>query len=76
MAKVRVSLQLIEDMVFGFTPSPVRVTDLAPDYERGEVVFEVEGVDVPDGPEVIAVCHVQQNRAGQRLVTMTFQPKN
>lgn len=74
MTKVRVASHVLEDLVFGFTLSPVRILGLRFDEARQEAVFEVEGPDVPVGPEARAVMQLQRNRAGQQFITMTFQP--
>jgi DNA-directed RNA polymerase alpha subunit len=73
MAKVRIAIQLIEDMLFGTTANPVTISTVAADYDRGELVLEISGADVPDVPEVWAMVARQHNRAGQRFETMTFK---
>lgn len=73
MAKCRVTVELIEDLVFGAAPNPVRILNVDADYARRALVLEIAGPDVPEADEVIGVMNVQQNRLGQRLVTMTFQ---
>jgi len=73
LARVRVSPEIIEDLVFGYATAPVRITGCMVDLDRKEIVFEINGPDVPDVPEVRAIIHSQTNRAGQRLLTMTFE---
>ncbi len=61
-------------MLFTYSPYPVQVrrVDGASEQE-GYVIFDIGGPDVPDVPEVTAICTVEQNRAGQRLIKMSFQ---
>jgi hypothetical protein len=75
MADVRMSIEIVEDLVFGFAPNPVHIVGARTDWARREIVFEIRGQDVPVMPvEVHAVVTVQSNRAGQRFQTMTFEP--
>jgi hypothetical protein len=73
MAKLRIDLQILEDMIFGFAEKPVRIGSIETDG-HGIAEMEITGEGVPDADEVLAICSIQANRAGQRLVTMTFKP--
>lgn len=74
MAKIRIAIELLEHMVFGQAMGPVRVLSRRFNHVTNDLECEIEGPDVPDVEEVNGVLHAQQNRAGQRLVTMTFDP--
>ena len=73
MTMIRVSFAVVADKVFGASARPVRILNAEFDPLRREFSFEIEGDDVPDVPHVIGICNVQQNRAGQRLETLTFK---
>ncbi len=73
MAKIRIAPEILADLLFGYTPQPVKVEGAGVDAD-GCLLFFITGADVPEIPEVRAICTVEQNRAGQRLVRMTFEP--
>lgn len=73
MAKIRIGLPLIENLLFAYSPAPVRVSSVGVDPD-GCPFFTIAGADVPDVSEVTALCTVETNRAGQRLVKMIFEP--
>jgi hypothetical protein len=73
MAKIRFTPEVLEDLIFSYASSPVRIVGPVGRDENGLIVLEISGANVPDAPEVIAICNVQQNRAWQRLVSMKFK---
>lgn len=74
MAKLRIDPTVLENLIFGYAASDVRIVGAVETAEHGAIVMEIVGDDVPDSPEVRAICTLQSNRAGQRLLTMTFEP--
>lgn len=77
MAKAEISVKLLEDLLFGYTPNPVRIIGIEGIEQlctdRYDVyVFDIEGPDVPAVDKVDIRCSKQANRAGQELVSMTF----
>lgn len=72
---VRIAREIIENLVFGYAQLPVRIEAISP-CEDGYPGFDITiiGEGLPDAPRVTALCTVEQNRAGQKLVRMTFQP--
>lgn len=73
MATTRVSIQFLEDLVFGYSANQVRIEDVRVDSDRQELVIEISGADVPDARDVRVICTRQGNRAGQSLITQTFE---
>lgn len=72
MAKIRIAAALLESLLFDYSESPVRVNGAGVDPD-GCLFLTIQGADVPEVPEVQAICTVLQNRAGQRLVSMKFE---
>lgn len=71
---VAVSTHLLEELLFGYARTPVRVLSIHPKDNYGGYDIEIEGPDVPKVPRVVCLCEVQSNRAGQKLMTMKFEP--
>lgn len=76
MAKVQVSLELIEDLLFRYADNQVHIRKASIETETRHLVLEIEGADVPDAPTARVTVTVQQNRAGEKLHRMTFEPVN
>lgn len=73
MALIAVSNIIIEESLFGYSKNPVRVEGIESSGD-GITVFRISGDDIPtDAREVSAMLHVQENRARQRFITMSFQ---
>lgn len=73
MALIAVSNAIIEQTLFGYSPNHVTVDGVESSGD-GITVFRISGEDVPaDAGEVAATLNVQENRAGQRFITMSFQ---
>lgn len=73
MAKIKVSAELISEMLFGFTEYPTAVAG-CDGMADGVVIFEVEGLNVPNCDAVTADITIMTNRAGDRLRTLKFRP--
>lgn len=73
MAKLRVAVPVLENLVFGFADKPVRIVSVQFDRDREQLILEISGEDVPDAPEVTAICNEKRNNAGQQFTTMSFK---
>lgn len=73
MATVPIAVEVLEELVFGYTENPINIVEIKPSQSSGYFDFEIEGEDVPDAPRVVALCNLQTNRAGQKLIRMTFE---
>lgn len=74
MAKIRFSLALLEQVIFGSTPHIVEIERVAFDPMRDEIEFEISGQDVPVAEELRGIFTVEQNRRGERLTRLHFEP--
>jgi hypothetical protein len=74
MAKIRVTGEFVAEMLFGFSPHIVDITDARFDFARREFEFDISGIDVPDVEEVRGEFTVQHNRRQERLHTLEFKP--
>lgn len=66
--------ELVSDRIFGGTQSPVEIKNAMFDPDRGVLVLDISGPDVPECAEVTAQITLQQNRVGERLHTIVFKP--
>lgn len=74
MAIVRVSKELLAEMLFGYSELPVSIGAVRDDPFCDALHLEISGPDVPDAPEVRAIFIVTQNRRGEKLHTLKFEP--
>jgi len=73
MAKLKISPDIVENMIFGFSENPIYVKRISFDKDKDDyLVFELEGIDIPDCEEITCEMKVQQNRVGQRFISMKF----
>lgn len=71
---VRISAEIFEDHIFGYAAKPVQIVAIALDDDARRFDVTIKGDDVPDVAHSRTLCTVQQNRAGQRFITMIFEP--
>lgn len=74
MAKVRVAPEVLAQALFGYADTDVEIVRAAYDSLRHVIELEIRGPDVPDVAEVSAIYTEQRNRAGQRFITLKFEP--
>ncbi|MDE1914734.1 MAG: hypothetical protein KGJ57_17455 [Sphingomonadales bacterium] len=72
-SKLRICPEVLDGLIFRGTENPVRIFDANFDYQHGVLILSIEGDDVPDSVEVLAICNCQQNRFGDKHITMTFK---
>ncbi len=73
MAAIKITIEMLENLVFGYSKSPVKIIDVAYNPFQQIVTFDIAGVDVPDVYECRVVCTEWRNRAGQHFTTMEFE---
>lgn len=73
--KVRISKEFLAELIFAYSKDPITVHDIERDWvtDYGTFIFTVSGPDVPTTEFSRMISTVQQNRAGQRFVTTTFE---
>lgn len=73
MAKIHISAELLDNVLFGAAPHAVMAKSATIDEETGDLVLDIYGADVPDAESVAAVIAVEFNRRGDSLSRMTFE---
>lgn len=74
MAKIRIVPEILSDRLFGGSEYPVKIMAARFDPFTEVVELMIEGPDIPDADEVRAIITVTQNRVGERIHTIKFEP--
>ncbi len=72
MAKVRVSAEILAELVFGAAEHEVTVTAGVFDPAQNVFIFDIEGEDVPACEEVCAITSTERRWRGPTAYRMTF----